>query len=72
LTGLTSLQSLDLSRCEQLTAAWSPLASLTSLRELYLSKYMQPQVFVSYAWGDTSPTASEEDRQRQEVVERLC
>jgi hypothetical protein len=31
-----------------------------------------PQVFVSYAWGDTSPNASEEDRQRQEVVERLC
>ena len=27
-----------------------------------------PQVFVSYAWGDTSPNASEEDRQRQEVV----
>jgi hypothetical protein len=31
-----------------------------------------PQVFVSYAWGDTSLIASEEDRQRQEVVERLC
>jgi internalin A len=31
-----------------------------------------PQVFVSYAWGDTSSNASEEDRQRQEVVERLC
>jgi hypothetical protein len=30
------------------------------------------KLFVSYAWGDTSPTASEEDRQRQEVVERLC
>jgi internalin A len=30
------------------------------------------QIFVSYAWGDTSPNASEEDRQRQEVVERLC
>ena len=31
-----------------------------------------PKVFVSYAWGDTSSIASEEDRQRQEVVERLC
>jgi hypothetical protein len=31
-----------------------------------------PRVFVSYAWGDTSPNALEEDRQRQEVVERLC
>jgi hypothetical protein len=31
-----------------------------------------PKVFVSYAWGDTSSSASEEDRQRQEVVERLC
>ena len=31
-----------------------------------------PKVFVSYAWGDISPNASEEDRQRQEVVERLC
>jgi hypothetical protein len=30
------------------------------------------QVFVSYAWGDISPNATEEDRQRQEVVERLC
>jgi internalin A len=30
------------------------------------------KVFVSYAWGDTSANASEEDRQRQEVVERLC
>jgi hypothetical protein len=30
------------------------------------------QIFVSYAWGDLSPIASEEDRQRQEVVERLC
>ena len=37
------------------------------------TKAEPPQVFVSYAWGDTSPTASEEDRQRQEVVvERLC
>jgi internalin A len=31
-----------------------------------------PQVFVSYAWGDTSSIAPEEDRQRQEVVGRLC
>jgi hypothetical protein len=31
-----------------------------------------PQVFVSYAWGDVSPSASKEDNQRQEVVERLC
>jgi hypothetical protein len=31
-----------------------------------------PQIFVSYASGDTSPSASEEDRQRQEVVECLC
>jgi len=31
-----------------------------------------PKVFVSYAWGDISPIASEEDRQRQEVVDRLC
>jgi internalin A len=30
-----------------------------------------PHVFISYAWGDISPNASEEDRQRQEVVERL-
>jgi internalin A len=30
-----------------------------------------PHVFVSYAWGDISP-ASEEDHQRQEVVEQLC
>ena len=30
------------------------------------------KVFVSYAWGSTSPDASEEDRERQEVVERLC
>jgi hypothetical protein len=36
------------------------------------TKAEPPQVFVSYAWGDTSPNASEEDRQRQEVVERLC
>jgi TIR domain len=31
-----------------------------------------PQIFVSYAWGNISPNATEEDRQRQEVVERLC
>ena len=31
-----------------------------------------PQIFVSYAWGDTSPGASQEDRERQEVIERLC
>jgi hypothetical protein len=31
-----------------------------------------PQVFVSYAWGNISPIASEEERQRQEVVEGLC
>jgi hypothetical protein len=31
-----------------------------------------PRVFVSYAWGDISPIALEEDRQRQEVVEWLC
>src|ERR1700693_3548655 len=31
-----------------------------------------PRVFVSYAWGDISPIALEEARQRQEVVERLC
>jgi internalin A len=30
------------------------------------------QIFVSYAWGNISPNASEEDRQREEVVERLC
>jgi hypothetical protein len=30
------------------------------------------KVFVSYAWGNTSPNASKVDRQRQEVVERLC
>src|SRR5271165_5912888 len=29
------------------------------------------QIFVSYAWEDMSPVASEEDRQRQGVVERL-
>jgi TIR domain len=33
----------------------------------------EPQkVHVSYAWGDISPNASKEDRERQEVVERLC
>jgi TIR domain/Leucine Rich repeats (2 copies) len=30
------------------------------------------QIFISYAWGDISPNASEVDRQRQEVVEGLC
>jgi Leucine-rich repeat (LRR) protein len=30
------------------------------------------QIFVSYAWRNIAPHASEEDRQRQEVVERLC
>jgi hypothetical protein len=34
--------------------------------------YAVPHVFVSYAWGDISSNASEADRQRQEVVERLC
>jgi internalin A len=36
------------------------------------TKAEPPQVLVSYAWGDTSPNASEEDHQRQEVVDRLC
>jgi TIR domain/Leucine Rich repeats (2 copies) len=31
-----------------------------------------PRIFISYAWGDTSPIASREDRKRQEVIERLC
>jgi Leucine-rich repeat (LRR) protein len=30
------------------------------------------QIFVSYAGGNISPNATEEDRQREEVVERLC
>jgi hypothetical protein len=30
------------------------------------------KVFVSYAWWNTSGIASTEDRQRQELVERLC
>jgi hypothetical protein len=30
------------------------------------------QIFVSYAWGNISPNATEEDHQRQEVVEQLC
>jgi len=135
LTGLTSLQWLDLSWCEQLSGDLAPLTSLTSLQSLNLNgcrgvrrfaplqsllptlkelslfgcqfddlpsevcgekhhqnvldkvraHYVQgpdassktittepPKVFVSYAWGDTLPIASEEDRQRQEVVERLC
>ena len=32
----------------------------------------QPEVYLSYAWGNTSPNASEDDRKRQEVVERMC
>ena len=31
-----------------------------------------PKAFISYAWGQTSPNASEDDRKRQEVVERMC
>jgi hypothetical protein len=31
-----------------------------------------PEIFVSYAWGDKTLDASQEARQRQEVVERLC
>ena len=31
-----------------------------------------PKVFVSYAWGDNSSIASDEDRQHKEVIERLC
>jgi len=31
-----------------------------------------PEIFVSYAWGDKMPDASQEARQRQEVVERMC
>jgi internalin A len=31
-----------------------------------------PEVFVSYAWGDKTPDASQDARQRQEVVERMC
>jgi hypothetical protein len=30
------------------------------------------RLYVSYAWGDISPSASTEDRQRQELVERMC
>jgi len=45
---------------------------LDKVRAHYGYRPEAPQVFVSYAWGDTSPIASEEDRQRQEVVERLC
>src|SRR5271165_5533280 len=41
-------------------------------RSSKITKTEPPKVFVSYAWGDTSSIASEEDRQRQEVVERLC
>jgi len=32
----------------------------------------RPEIFVSYAWGDTAQTASQESRQRQEVVEQMC
>jgi Leucine-rich repeat (LRR) protein len=122
LASLTSLQSLSLSGCYQLSDI-SPLARLTKLQELNLSycrgirrfaplESLLPtlkdlrmfgcelddlppevcgersrenvldkvrahyhtlrQIFVSYAWGDISPNACEEDRQRQEVVERLC
>jgi hypothetical protein len=31
-----------------------------------------PAVFISYAWGDTSPCAATHIRERQEVVERMC
>jgi hypothetical protein len=31
-----------------------------------------PQIFISYAWGNISPNATQEDHQCQEVVERLC
>ena len=146
LASLASLQSLNLSKCEQLSDL-TPLAGLTSLQTLYLDGCLGvrrfaplesllptlkqlslfgcklddlppevcgetfsqnvlvkvrahyedlksgqridaspktaetgppqplatlPRVFVSYAWGDISPIALEEDRQRQEVVERLC
>ena len=30
------------------------------------------RVFISYAWGHTSPNASKDRRRRQEVVERMC
>ena len=50
------------------TTKTEPLQSLAPPKPLA----RPPQVFVSYAWGDTSPSASEEDRKRQEVVERLC
>ncbi|HEY5704555.1 MAG TPA: TIR domain-containing protein [Terrimicrobiaceae bacterium] len=33
---------------------------------------LPPKVFISYAWGHTSPNSSEDDRKRQEVVERMC
>jgi hypothetical protein len=32
----------------------------------------ETDVFVSYAWGDTSLRASKSDRTRQEIVERMC
>jgi hypothetical protein len=31
-----------------------------------------PQIFVSYAWEDSSTAASQEDRERQVVIQRLC
>jgi Leucine-rich repeat (LRR) protein len=46
----TSLQSLDLSRCEQLSGDLSPLTGLTSLQELNLSLCRQLN-------GDLSPLA---------------
>jgi hypothetical protein len=30
------------------------------------------QIFISYAWGNISTNSTEDDRQSQEVVERLC
>jgi internalin A len=32
----------------------------------------QPEVFVSYAWGDTAQIASEESHQRQGLVGQMC
>ena len=45
---------------------------MDAARAVYAKMISQAQVFVSYAWGDTSPNTSEEDSQRHEVVERLC
>src|SRR5271165_3113469 len=50
----------------------SPIWQMLTHKLHNLSERTPSQVFVSYAWGDTSPIGSEEDRQRQEVVERLC